>query len=56
MGYEASIVNEIYDFTAAVRDSRAVLPSFYDGWKALQIADAMVESSESKQWVRIPRP
>ena len=56
MGYEESIVNEVYDFTTAVRDSKTVSPNFFDGWKALQVADAIVKSSETKSWVRILRP
>jgi predicted dehydrogenase len=55
MGYEESMVNQMYDLTNAIKKSKSVSPSFYDGWKAQQIIDAILESQHNRIWVNLPR-
>jgi predicted dehydrogenase len=55
MGYVDSMVNQIHDLTLAIRHHKLVTPTFYDGWKAQQVLDAIIESSERRSWVDVPR-
>jgi predicted dehydrogenase len=40
-------------FVDAILENRSAIPSFYDGWKAQQVIDAVLASHESGTWVRI---
>lgn len=40
-------------FVDAIIENRAIVPSFYEGWKAQQIIDAAIVSHETKQWVAV---
>jgi predicted dehydrogenase len=41
-------------FVDNLLEGRGTVPSFYDGWKAQQVIDAAVTSSETAQWMNIP--
>jgi hypothetical protein len=42
-------------FVDGILENRPVAPSFYDGWKAQQIIDAAIISSERGCWVDIEK-
>jgi predicted dehydrogenase len=44
----------MWEFVSAIVEGRDAVPSFYDGWVAQQVADAVLESSASGRWVSIP--
>jgi predicted dehydrogenase len=44
----------MWEFISAIVEGRDAVPSFYDGWNAQRVADACLESYESKRWVETP--
>jgi predicted dehydrogenase len=44
----------VWEFTSAICERRAARPSFYDGWRAQVVADAVLASQEQRAWIRIP--
>jgi predicted dehydrogenase len=40
-------------FVDGILADRAVVPSFYEGWKAQQVIDAAIASSESGCWAEV---
>ncbi len=40
-------------FLNAILEQKPIVPSFYEGWKAVQVIDAAIASDESGQWVDV---
>jgi predicted dehydrogenase len=53
IGYIETKLIECYDFVKAVVDNTLPSPNFRDGCRVAQICDAILESSESGDWVDI---
>jgi predicted dehydrogenase len=47
--------NEIFEFVDAIRHDRECVPSLADGARTQAVVDAVVESSERRQWVEVPQ-
>lgn len=45
----------IWEFVSAIVEGRDALPGFDHGARAQQIADAVLESNETKRWVEVPQ-
>jgi predicted dehydrogenase len=43
----------VWEFISAIVEGRAAVPSFFDGLQAQRIADATIESYQSRRWVEI---
>ena len=57
IGWEHTFVHEIHHFLAAIAEDRAVAPhgaTFEDGYRAAEVCDAILRSSESGQRETIP--
>jgi predicted dehydrogenase len=46
----------VWEFVSAITERRQAVPSFYDGWAAQVVADAVLESYQQRRWVKIPQP
>ncbi|MFT5524945.1 MAG: putative dehydrogenase [Pirellulaceae bacterium] len=46
----------VWEFVSAITESRDAVPSFYDGWYAQQIADAVLCSHKERRWIDTPPP
>ncbi|MBS0209376.1 MAG: Gfo/Idh/MocA family oxidoreductase [Planctomycetes bacterium] len=46
----------MWEFISAIVDKRDAVPSFYDGWSAQVIADAVLQSSAERRWLDIQQP
>src|SRR5262249_14734050 len=44
----------IWEFVSAIVENRPAVPSFYDGWNAQIVADAVLESHRKRAWVDTP--
>jgi predicted dehydrogenase len=47
--------NEIFEFVDAIRHNRECVPSLADGARTQAVVDAVVQSSERRQWVEVPQ-
>jgi hypothetical protein len=45
----------MWEFISAIVARRQASPSFYDGLRAQIVADAVIESHQSRRWVEIIR-
>ncbi|MDA4111578.1 MAG: Gfo/Idh/MocA family oxidoreductase [Thaumarchaeota archaeon] len=55
--WQYSFVNELNHYIECIADDRAIGPigaTFEDGYKAMQIVDAISESTKSEKWVTVP--
>lgn len=46
----------IWEFVSAISEGRQAVPSFFEGMRAQQIADAVLESQHSRQWIELSDP
>jgi predicted dehydrogenase len=53
VGYEHTFVHTLADFVNAVAAGKSVQPTFHDGMKNQRVLEAVEESAESKQWVKV---
>jgi predicted dehydrogenase len=53
IGYSETKIVECFDFFSAVVAGRQPSPNFEDGYRICRIADALIESGESGQWVKV---
>jgi predicted dehydrogenase len=54
MGFEDSLVNELYELVSAIKNEKSeVAPSFFDGWKVNEIIDAIQKSNLTQNWVSL---
>lgn len=53
IGYEHTLVHEMYEFVEAIANSKPASPDFYDGMKCCQIMDAVDQSIEERCWVDV---
>jgi predicted dehydrogenase len=44
----------MWEFISATVEGRQAVPSFYDGWSAQLVADAVLESYAQRKWVETP--
>jgi predicted dehydrogenase len=44
----------MWEFVSAIMEQRDAVPSFYHGWRAQVVADAVLESCARRCWVEIP--
>lgn len=47
--------DQSFEWISAIREGRPAVPSFYDGACCQAVIDAILESSESRHWVDVPR-
>jgi predicted dehydrogenase len=53
IGYSETKIIECYDFVKAIMEGTNCSPDFRDGYQIAKICDAIVESSEKLEWVKI---
>jgi predicted dehydrogenase len=53
IGYEHSHYHAIYEFLLAIHEGRPASPNFYDGWRGMQVLDAILLSAEKGQKVLV---
>jgi predicted dehydrogenase len=41
----------VWEFVSAIIEGREATPSFYDGWNAQIVADAVLKSHAERRWV-----
>ncbi len=46
----------MWEFVSAICEQRDAVPSFYDGWSAQVIADAVLRSYAERRWLEIQQP
>lgn len=54
IGYGETKIIEAYDLMRAIAEGVPASPSFADGYQIARIADALLESAASQQWVEVP--
>jgi len=54
IGYEHGFVHAVYDFVEAIGKGKDVKPDFQDGAQCVAVLDAVVDSTKSKSWVKVP--
>jgi len=52
VGYDAGITNTLLDFLNDLKRETQKTPSFYDGFRTVEICDSIEKSSKSKTWVK----
>ena len=55
VGFAESILFQVRDVLLAVAGGPAMTPDFYDGWRALSVAEAVLASAD-RGWVTVPPP
>lgn len=53
IGYTETKIIEAYDFFEAIVSGREATPNFRDGYAIELIAEAVIQSSQSNQWVKV---
>jgi len=53
IGYENTFVNQFADFFKNIAEDTMPTPNFYDGWKNIQVLDAVNKSVESLTWEKV---
>jgi predicted dehydrogenase len=53
IGYEHTFVHTIADFVNACVDGKSVQPTFEDGLKNQRVLEAVEESAQNRQWVKV---
>ncbi|MFC0471225.1 Gfo/Idh/MocA family protein [Halalkalibacter kiskunsagensis] len=53
IGYGDTKIIEVYDFVKAIADDTEVSPNFDDGYQICVISDAILESAEKGEWVKV---
>ncbi len=43
----------VWEFVSAITEGRDAAPSFYDGWQAQVVADAVLQSHAEKRWIEL---
>jgi predicted dehydrogenase len=46
----------VWEFCSAILEGRPAVPSFYDGWVAQRVADAVLQSDAEGRWVDLQLP
>jgi predicted dehydrogenase len=54
IGYGETKIIEAYDLMSAIVNGTPVSPDFGDGYQTARVADALLESAASQEWVDIP--
>ena len=44
----------MWEFVSAIVEGRPAVPSFYDGWNAQVVADAVLASHSQRTWIDTP--
>lgn len=55
IGYGETKIIETHDFIQSIVDDTVVSPNFKDGYRVAVISDAIIESAQSNQWVKLPK-
>jgi predicted dehydrogenase len=55
VGFAETIVFQIRALLSAIAGGPAMVPSFYDGWRAQAVVDAVLASAD-QGWVEVPQP
>lgn len=53
IGYSETKIIECYDFFSAIASGKQPSPDFEDGYRISLVADALIESGETGQWVKV---
>ena len=43
-----------WEFVSAIVEGRPAVPSFHDGLRAQQVADAVLQSYSERRWIDLP--
>jgi myo-inositol 2-dehydrogenase/D-chiro-inositol 1-dehydrogenase len=54
IGYEHTFIHQVADFLQATGENRRVSPTFADGAATDYVTDAVLKSSRTRQWEKIP--
>ncbi|MEW6751696.1 MAG: Gfo/Idh/MocA family oxidoreductase [Candidatus Latescibacterota bacterium] len=46
--------DQAWEFVSAIRQGRACVPSFREGVRAQQVADAVLQAASERRWVDVP--
>ncbi len=55
IGYEHTFTNALYDFLVCLKTKKPYRPDFADGVANQEVIDATLESSKTRQWVKVAR-
>jgi len=55
IGYEHTFVNQAADLLTGIAGNKPLSPDFGDGLRCQQVLDAVVESSKTGRWVKVPK-
>jgi levoglucosan dehydrogenase len=55
VGFAESIVFQVRDLLVAAAGGPPMMPDFYDGWRALAVAEAVLAAAD-RGWVTVPPP
>jgi predicted dehydrogenase len=53
LGYTETKILQLNDFIEAIAHDRRPQTDFYDGWRTLQVVDAVMRSVEEHAWARV---
>jgi predicted dehydrogenase len=55
LGYEHTFINTVADLMVALDKQKVPWPNFEDGVKVQAVLDACEQSSQDRDWVKIPK-
>lgn len=53
VGFAENYIIETYELIQAIITDKKIDTSFYEGWKACQVIDAVLKSSKEKRWISV---
>ena len=54
VGYEHTFIHQVADFIECIHEGEEMEPSFYDGWRCMEVLDAAAQSAREGKKVEIP--
>lgn len=54
LGWEHTFVHQYYEFLKGIVNNTPVSPTFFDGWRAQEVLDAMQTAVTERCWVKVP--
>lgn len=55
IGYGETKIIETHDFIKSIAEDTVVSPNFEDGYRVAVISDAIIQSAQNNQWVKLPK-
>ena len=53
VGFAENYIIEIYELLQAIVTGKKIDTSFYEGWKACQVVDAVLQSDRERRWIAV---